>query len=36
VRITADEPPDMAKVTEIFNRYDIVILEPPSEMAKTG
>jgi hypothetical protein len=34
--LPADESPDMAKVTEIFNRYDIEILEPPSEFAKTG
>ncbi len=34
--LPADEPPDMAKVAEIFNRYDIEILEPPSEFAKTG
>ena len=34
--LPADEPPDMAKVTEIFNRYDIEILEPPLEFAKTG
>ncbi len=34
--LPTDEPPDMAKVTEIFTRYDIPILEPPSELAKTG
>jgi hypothetical protein len=34
--LPADELPDMAKVTEIFNRHDIEILEPPSEVAKTG
>ena len=34
--LPADEPPDMAKVAEIFHRYDIEILEPLSEVAKTG
>jgi len=34
--LPAGESPDMAKVTEIFNRYDIDILEPPSEFEKTG
>lgn len=34
--LPADETPDMAKVTEIFNRYGMDILEPPSEFAKTG
>jgi hypothetical protein len=32
----ADEPPDMEEVTEIFKRYGIRILEPPSEPARTG
>ena len=27
--LPVDRPPDMAKVTEIFNRYDIEILAPP-------
>ena len=34
--LPAGESLDMAKVTEIFNRYDIDILEPPSEFEKTG
>ena len=34
--LPADGPPDMARVKEIFNRYDIEILEAPSEYAKTG
>jgi quercetin dioxygenase-like cupin family protein len=34
--LPADEPPNMTKVTEIFNRYDIEILEPPSELTTTG
>ncbi|HSB06147.1 MAG TPA: cupin domain-containing protein [Thermodesulfobacteriota bacterium] len=29
--LPANEPPDMAKVTEIFNRYDIEILVPPAK-----
>jgi quercetin dioxygenase-like cupin family protein len=28
--LPSDVPPDMAKVTEIFKRYDIEILTPPS------
>lgn len=34
--LPVDEPPNMAKATEIFHRYDIDIIEPPSESAKTG
>ena len=34
--LPADGPPDMARVKEIFNRYDIEILEAPSKYAKTG
>lgn len=34
--LPADEPPDMATVTDIFNRYSMDILEPPSDIAKIG
>ena len=36
VRLPADEPPDRERVMEIFNSYDIEVLEAPSEYAKTG
>jgi hypothetical protein len=32
----SDEPPDMEVGTEVFERYDIRILESPSELVLTG
>jgi quercetin dioxygenase-like cupin family protein len=34
--LPADEPPDMATVTEIFKRYGMDILEPPLDIARTA
>lgn len=34
--LPADEPPDLVKVTEIFNRYGMAMVEMPSQFAEPG